>query len=183
MRIDPRADSCAADGEFEDRRDCELGATDGEFDLPGKAAELLAESQGGRIGEMGSPDLDDLVPLLGLISEHRMEPLQSGDQLGVNRQRDGDMDRGRERVVRALPHVDMVVGVDRFGGFEPVAPREFDRAVGDDLVGVHVARCPRSGLEDIDRELVVELPGCNLLSGLQHEVDLLRSELDLARVL
>src|ERR671923_885160 len=36
----------------------------------------------------------------------------------------------------------------------------------DDLVGVHVRRRPRTGLEDVDRELVVELAGGDAVTGL-----------------
>ena len=52
----------------------------------------------------------------------------------------------REDVVGRLAHVHVVVGVGAVAG-----------EVGDDLVGVHVRRGARAGLEDVDRELVVVL--------------------------
>ena len=38
-----------------------------------------------------------------------------------------------------------------------LAAEQLVRAVGDDLVGVHVGRGAGAGLEDVDHELVVEL--------------------------
>ena len=42
---------------------------------------------------------------------------------------------------------------------------QFQSAVGDDLVGVHVRRGPRSTLDDVDDELVVPSPGLDLVTG------------------
>ena len=58
----------------------------------------------------------------------------------------GEMDGGREDVVRALAHVDVVVRMHVLAG-----------QGGDDLVGVHVRARARAGLEHVDRELVVVL--------------------------
>ncbi|MNY81819.1 hypothetical protein D3C86_2235890 [compost metagenome] len=42
---------------------------------------------------------------------------------------------------------------------------QFERAVGDHLVGVHVGRGAGAALNHIDDELVVQLPGNQLLAG------------------
>ncbi len=78
MRVDSRPDSCAADGKFQHRFDGRLGPPDGELKLPGKAAELLTEPQRGRIGQVSTADLDDLVPLLRLGGQDIVELLQAG---------------------------------------------------------------------------------------------------------
>ena len=60
----------------------------------------------------------------------------------------GDVDRRREDVVGRLRGVHVVVRVHRLA----------ERLGGqrrDDLVGVHVARRPGAGLEDVDREVLV----------------------------
>src|SRR6476620_141694 len=56
------------------------------------------------------------------------------------------MHGGRKNVVRRLPHVHVVVRGHVLAG---------ERC--HDLVGVHVRRGPRTGLENVDRELIVQL--------------------------
>ena len=63
----------------------------------------------------------------------------------------------------------MVIGVHGGLGAHGAA-REFDGAVGDDLVGVHVRLRARAGLEDDQREVVVELAGDDLVAGLRDVV-------------
>jgi hypothetical protein len=65
------------------------------------------------------------------------------------------VDGGRNRVVAALPHVDLVVGVH--GALEVRA-----RQRGDHLVGVHVRAGAGAGLEHVYRELCVVRPGDDL---------------------
>src|SRR5581483_10013373 len=64
------------------------------------------------------------------------------------------VDGGGEDVVRRLPQVDVVVRVHVLAG-----------KGCDHLVGVHVRGGARAGLEDVDRELVVELPGRDAVGG------------------
>ena len=73
----------------------------------------------------------------------------------------GDVHRRRERVVRRLAHVDVVVRMD--GAF--LALRADAEAqpligqVGDHFVGVRVGRGAGAGLVDVDREMCVVLAG------------------------
>ena len=66
----------------------------------------------------------------------------------------GQMHGRREDVVRRLAHVHVVVRMNTLAG---------DRR--DDLVRVHVRARPRARLEDVDRELVVELAGGDAVAG------------------
>jgi hypothetical protein len=75
------------------------------------------------------------------------------------------VDGRREDVVRRLPHVHVVVGVHVLAGKR-----------GDHLVRVHVRRGSRAGLEDIDRELVVELAGSDPVGGLGDSLRLVDVE-------
>ncbi len=129
MRVDAGADRRAADRQFEDRIDRFLGATNRQLQLPSEPADFLAQTNRRRVGEMRAADLDDLVPLLGLAVEHVVKACQRGDQLRLDRDADGDMNRGREGVVRALPHVDVVVGMDWLRGLEAVATEHLNGAV------------------------------------------------------
>ena len=72
--------------------------------------------------------------------------LERGQQLVRRLVERGEVDGAREDVVRRLAHVHVVVRVRALAG-----------EVRDDLVGVHVRRRARAGLEDVDRELVVVL--------------------------
>ena len=63
----------------------------------------------------------------------------------------------------------MVVRVDRLLR-AALAPSQLDGAVADDLVGVHVGLGARTGLEDDQWELVIELSGDDFVSGLDDEV-------------
>ena len=118
---------------------------------------------------MGATHHDDVVVLLGLL-------VQGVTKLGNGRVKtlvdgcdDGDVHRGGEGVVGRLATVDVVVGVH--GGLGPqLAAGQFDGAVADDLVGVHVRLGARAGLEDDQRELGVELAGNDLVSSLDDEV-------------
>ena len=77
----------------------------------------------------------------------------------------GHVNRRGKDVVRALPHVHVVVRMDRLFAGEAVAAGKFDRPIGDHLVGVHVARRARAGLIDIDGKLVVETPVGHFAAG------------------
>jgi hypothetical protein len=125
---------------------------------------------------VGAADLDDIGEL---------------DRLGVQRVPQGpdrrhqtpgdlldgrDVHRRRERVVRRLRHVDVVVGVD--GGLRAeLAAGQLDGPVRDHLVHVHVRLGAAAGLPDEQRELVVELTGDHLVGGPDDEVRRLGAEL------
>ena len=61
----------------------------------------------------------------------------------------------RERVVGRLAAIDVVVGMDGVFAAE-LASGEFNRAVGDDLIGVHIALRARAGLPDDKRKMIVK---------------------------
>ena len=77
-------------------------------------------------------------------------PAAGGDE----RQRGGDVHRARERIVRRLPEIDVVVGVDRRLVAAPSA-KPLVGEVGDHLVDIHVGLGARAGLPHLEREFVV----------------------------
>ena len=79
-----------------------------------------------------------------LAANDLLEPLERGQQRVGRLVERGEVHGAREHVVGGLPHVHVVVRVRAVAG---------ERR--DDLVGVHVRRRARAGLEDVDRELVV----------------------------
>ena len=75
----------------------------------------------------------------------------------VDAHRGGDVHRGRERVVRRLAHIDVIVGVNRLFGSE-FAAQHFAGAIGDHLVEIHVGLGAGAGLPDHQRKMLVEFP-------------------------
>ena len=87
----------------------------------------------------------------------------------------GDVHGGGKRVVGGLRHVHIVVGMDRILGAENAAG-EFDGAIGDDFVGVHIGLRAAAGLPDAQGKFVVQFSGDDFIAGLQDEAGLLRRE-------
>src|SRR5439155_9854162 len=57
---------------------------------------------------------------------------------------------------------DVIIGMNRiFGTHNPA--QKLDRAIGDDLIGVHVRRRTGAGLKNVENKLVVQLAGSNFL--------------------
>ena len=89
----------------------------------------------------------------------RVPELADRRQQAVHGHRGGrDVHRGRKRVVGRLRHVDVVVRMNRLFAAETSAA-DFDGAVGDDLVGVHVGLRAAAGLPDFQGEMLVPSPG------------------------
>ncbi len=134
-----------------------LDALAAERDLGGVARELCAERDGYRVHQVRSPGLDDLAERAALLRERLLELSERGQRPVDGDVERGQVDRRREHVVRRLAHVDVIVGM-RAG------------QLPDDLVGVHVRRRARSGLEDVDRELPVVRPGGDLVGRLRDRL-------------
>ena len=68
----------------------------------------------------------------------------------------------REGIVRRLPHVDMVVWVNRFfAAF--FAAQQFDGAIGNHLIHIHIGLCARTRLPHHQWKLVVPFACLNFL--------------------
>ena len=78
------------------------------------------------------------------------------------------MHRGRKCVVGGLRHVDVIVGVDWLLTAHHAAG-DFDGAVADDFVDVHVGLGAAAGLPDTEREVIVELPTNYFVGRLRDE--------------
>jgi hypothetical protein len=128
------------------------------------AGEFLPERQRRRVLEVGTADLDDVVPGVGLAVECGVELVERGDQAVGRGDGGGDVQGGREAVVGRLAHVDVVVGMDR-GLAAAGAGEDLVGAAGDDLVRVHVRLRAAAGLPDDEGELVVELAVDDFLRG------------------
>ena len=134
----------------------------------GVGLELLTGEHGHRVLELGAAQLDDMGVFLGLALQRRDEPVQRLQQLAG--QPDGrQLARGGEHVVGGLSHVHMVVGMhERIIAF--FTAQKLDGAVGNYLVGVHIGGSARAPLDGIDDELVMQLPGDQIVTGAFYRI-------------
>ena len=78
VSIDAGAHGRAAGRQFSQRRHRPSGPLDRQLQLPGIAAELLAQADWRGVGQVRAADLDDLVPRLGLVGQHRANRSRAG---------------------------------------------------------------------------------------------------------
>ncbi len=100
----------AAERDLGDLRQRVAHALGAEPDLRGVAGELLAERHGHGVHQVRAAGLDDVLELVGLGGERRLELLQRGQQLVRRLGQRGEVHRGGEDVVGRLAHVHVVVG-------------------------------------------------------------------------
>jgi len=134
-------------------------------------AELLPQRERDGVHYVGSADLDDPVELLALRLQRVAQLGQGGDQKMDDLFDRSDVHRGREGVVRRLSFVDVVVGVNPLRAER--LPHQFEGAVGDYFVAVHIGLRPRTGLPDDEREVVVEGSGDDVIRGTADDVGFL----------
>ena len=113
---------------------------------------------------MGAADLDDAGERLFLLAQRALQFTQGRNEIGNDACRGGDVHRGRERIVRRLAHIDVIVGMNRLLGAE-FAAQQFVGAIGDHLVEVHVGLGAGAGLPDHQRKMIVELALDHLARG------------------
>ncbi len=119
---------------------------------------------------MGAAGFDGVLLAFGEALEfagHPVDGIQKPRQFGQAGQPDG----GRDGVVGRLPHVDVVVRVDRLVHALFSAQRDIGQ-VGDDFVGVHVVAGARARLEAVHYELVQIFPLQDALADLHNGVTL-----------
>ena len=96
------------------------------------------------------------------LIDHPTQVGQRGNQTLVYTRHGTDMDSGRDHVVGALAHVDVIVGVNL-----NILLR---RQGGDDLVHIHVSAGARPGLITINGELVSEFTVYQAVTGRNNRV-------------
>src|SRR5216684_5025212 len=171
MRVQTGTDRGAADGEVVKAVERLLQALDVTLQQAGPAAELLAEGERHSVLQVGATDFYYVLEFLRLGRDRVVNALDGGNQRGPHPIRSGDVHCSRERVIGGLRHIDIIVGMDRLLRSQ-CATRQFDGAVGDYLVDVHVGLRTAAGLPDAQGELVVELAGDDLVGSLNDELGL-----------
>ena len=117
---------------------------------------------------MRARHLQDVLVLLCLLFQLRRQIVERRCQL-VSLVRQTDLDRRRESVIRRLRHIGMIVRRDDVIAALRLT-EDFERAVRQDFVHVHVDRCARAALNRIDGELVDEFSVDDLLRRLDERV-------------
>ncbi len=126
-------------------------------------AEFLAERHRHRILQLGAAHLQHVLEFLRFLLERPPQHRHCIDQ------RDNpDMRRQLQRrgvhIVGTLAHVDVFVRVQEFV-FAALVAENFQRPVGDHLVGVHVGGGAGAALDHIHDELVGQRAGADFLAG------------------
>ena len=117
---------------------------------------------------MRAARLHDVVKCLRLLGKGRCQLVQHRVER-IQREQRRQAHGSRKDVVGRLPVVHVVIGVDR--GVLPKFPsQDLVGSVGDHLVAVHVQAYARSGLENIDHELIIPLAVDHFLGRLDDGV-------------
>ena len=163
--VDTSSDGCSTLCQHLEARETGLYPLNAKVELLYVSRELLAESQRGSILEMCPANLDQVLPLVDLLLQRIAEAGEGGKERLLEVEHGGDVHDGGEGVVGGGGHVDVVVGVDWLLAAH-CAAEDLDGAVGDDFVRVHVGLGARASLPHHKREVVDELEGGHLVSGL-----------------
>ena len=131
--------------------------------LPRMAQKLLAEPDGRCVLQVRAACLDDVPKGCRFVRERLLQALQCGHEFYSNAVRGGDLYSRRDDVVGGLTAIDVVVGMNHAGA--DLAAENLRRAIGDDLVCVHVGGRAGASLEDIEHEMVVMLAVHDFLRG------------------
>ena len=83
-----------------------------------------------------------------------------------------NMNRSWESVVGTLPHVHVIVWMNRFFRSKPVAASDLYRSITDHFVDVHVAGSSGTRLEHVDRKLAVQFAIDHVLASVEHRFNL-----------
>ena len=146
------------------------------FEQAGPASEFLADCEGHCVLQVGAADLDDAVELLRFGCDGMVHGLDRGDERILHAIGRCDVHGRGERVVGRLRHVDVIIWMNWFLG-PHFAAGDFDGAVGDHFVHVHVGLGAAAGLPDAQGELVVEFAGDDFVGRLHDESRYVRGKL------
>ena len=164
-----------AEREFLERGDRLLGAAFSETHLLRVAAEFLAEPDRRRVHQMGATDLDHVVKFRRFGGERGFQFFERRNEALLELLGRADVDRGWDHVVARLPHVDVIVRVNRIARADRFAG-QLAAAVRDHFVRVRVRARAGTGLENVERKMFVELALGHFFRGLHDERAALRIE-------
>src|SRR2546425_5308367 len=155
MCVKAGADGSAANGEIveavESHGDASTIAVK-HIDVAGK---FLAEGEWRGVLQMSAADFYDVSEFFGFGVERVAKIFYGGEQAARGFRGGSDVHGGGKGVVGGLRHIDVVIGMNGLFAAHDSAGN-FDGAIGDDFVDVHVGLRAAAGLPDAEREVVVE---------------------------
>ena len=157
-RVQPRADSRAAECEFVEEGERRLQLLLRLLEHREPTADLLRKGDGHCVLQMGAPRLDNTLVFLHEAAEGVREEVDAREESVLDCNDGGDVHCRREGVVRALRHVGVIVRM------EDLLARDLVAAVCNDLVDVHVRLCAAARLPDRKREMLRELARDDLIA-------------------
>ena len=125
---------------------------------------------------MRAADFDDVGEFFRFGVDRVANSATAGRSDARGLRRGGDVHRGGKRVVGRLRHVYVVIGVNGLLAAH-LAAGDFDGAIGDHLVDVHVGLRAAAGLPDAQRKMIVELAGDDFVGGAGDELGFFVREL------
>ncbi len=128
----------------------------GVVDLRDVAGKFLPQRQRRGVHQVGPADLDDVLESFPFLIQRLAQALDGGNEAFVDPFHCRDVHGSGEGVIGRLAPVDVVVRV-HWVLASHLAAGNFNGAVGDDLVGVHVGLGAGAGLPDHQREVVIQL--------------------------
>ena len=152
LSVQSRTDSGAA---HVDRVDVPLNVADAAHGAAhgGRVrAHLLSQRDGDSVLQMGTSHLEDGAERGRLFLKLRGETVERCEEYRAL-YREADLDARRERVVRRLRHIRVIVRRDDVVASLRIAA-QLEGAVAEHLVHVHVDGCARTALNRVDRELL-----------------------------
>ena len=119
---------------------------------------------------MRASDLHNIRKVLRLLLQRLLKPLKLANRAALNELGASNVHSSRKRVVAALAHIDMIIGVHgRLAAH--LSAQDLYGAVGHNLVDVHVALRAGSRLEDNKREHLVVLASDDLVARLRDGLE------------
>ena len=149
-----------------------MDGTDSVVELLHVAAELLAKGQGSGVHKVGAAGFNYIFEGVRFGSQGVAQVANSGNRRAHRLKVGRNVHRGGEGVVRGLRLVHVVVGVKHLVCVLQAAAAQHVAAVGNDLVDVHVALGPRTGLPNDQRKLGVVLARKDFVADVANELGL-----------
>src|SRR5579864_992097 len=168
MRVEARADGGAADSEIVEAVERNGNAATVTVEQTDPAGKFLAEGERCGVLQMRAADFYDIGELFSFGVERIAEFFDGGEKAARGFGGGGDVHGGGKGVVGGLRHIYVVIGMNRLLAAH-YAAGNFDGAIGDDFVDVHVGLRTASRLPDAQREMLVELAGDDFVSGLRDK--------------
>src|SRR5712664_3107141 len=171
MRVEAGADGCTADGEIVKTVESYGDAAAVAVEQIHVAGKFLAEGERRGVLQMGAADFYDVGEFPGFGVERVAKSLDGREQAARGFRGGGDVHGGGKRVVGGLRHVHIIIWMDGLLAAQ-FASGDFNGAIGNHLVDVHVGLRAAAGLPDAKREVLREFSFDDFIGGPHDEAAL-----------